>query len=300
MEKTNFCKREGFSDKGFEITKESQIEMIQRAYPDYDAKNDWVLWLVFDLYHDKKPENTNCSIEIKKDNGEILEIPYVVRKPYPNKRLHQVCMVPEDKRKRIFGIPLVFKNYEGLLKIKEITIKWRFFEKCGLSDNNKNLAVQYATTEAHYYLNFKGNTKHPNFKIFTLSSKEMSSITDYGDKTEEMMETYMSHFDFVAYSEANIKLESSRIKTVELEVTEYYRDSNFSKYNLGRQFIRYENRIRNFSQEEADEIEKNVKEVFITTDVQYYPMYCMKHLTLEAEEIADIVPEPSFGFTIIL
>lgn len=288
-----------YSEELYQRREFAQTEMIKRAYPRYNKGNDWVLWLVADLYHDNEPENLSCKIIIENEDGSVYDIPYKLRKPYPNKKITQVCMTDDGRKKNIFGIPVVVSSFEELCKIKNITIKWSFFEKCGIAENNKNVSCQYITTEIHYGVSFTKNAEFPEARMFTLNSQAISAITEFGNKTEEEMEIYLSKFDFVTYAEAVIGLENLSVSHTIIEEMEYYKRTGYSDVKVRNQLQKYTGKFKDLSNESFN-IESVARDVKMQQAVQYYPMACEKDVVLTAMQTADIPAEPSWGFAKIL
>ena len=88
---TNFHKKEIWVGDGYERLKASQVEMIKKHYADYDVDKDYVLWIVADFYY-PFIASIQGKAEVRKRNGEKIEIPQVIRNPYPNKKIRQVSM----------------------------------------------------------------------------------------------------------------------------------------------------------------------------------------------------------------
>lgn len=289
--------REYFSESSFRTSCLSQEEMIQRAYPKYNQKKDWVLWIMLEFYHDKKIDHIECNVEIKKKDGSCLDIPYMVKQPYPNKYIYQVCRKTEmNDAKNCFAIPVVFKTLEEMQEIVNVSAKWSFFVKCGMAEKNRNLALQFISTEVDYLVSFQKNVACENAHVFTLHSKAISLLTEYGKYTEEAMELYLAKFDFVAYSEAVIRLNKGKISEIEVDNTEYYKVTGYSDYNVGKKMYMHEAHMKNL-EKKTDMIVSMGKTVAISNAVQYYPMFCTKKVLLTATEIAsDILAEPEWGF----
>ena len=164
----------------------SQIEVIKKHYSDYD-ENDWVLWIIPDLFYKFKADITG-TIKIFLKNEETLEVPYLTRSPYPNKWLKQMSM--KSGRKRLYGIPLLFKTFEELCEISRIEIRWSIVETDRLPFSEVTDLI------VNYNLNFKKNSENPEYRFFTVYSQD-TTYFNFSDNEEDTIKAnkYYDEFD---------------------------------------------------------------------------------------------------------
>lgn len=85
VQHTNFHEKETWVGEGYERVKASQVEMIKKHYADYNADKDYVLWIVADFYYPFTAV-IQGNVEVRKINGEKIEVPQLTRTPYINKK----------------------------------------------------------------------------------------------------------------------------------------------------------------------------------------------------------------------
>lgn len=173
--------------------KNRQTEMIQTHYKDYSSENDWVLWIIPEIYHQYKIENLKGSIEIKKLDGTKIDIPYCLRKPYPNKNINQLAM--KSGRKRLYGIPLIFKSFEELETVSEIIIKWDVYTYHHLNNIETPFDLHIDILEIKYQVNFEKNIEHSEYRTYTIFSKDNILDNFDVDNDKEVMQKYYDEFD---------------------------------------------------------------------------------------------------------
>lgn len=254
-----------------------QIEMIQKHYKDYSPENDWVLWIIPELYHQYKIENLKGIIEIKKIDGTKLNIPYCLRKPYPNKNIDQLAM--KSGRKRLYGIPLVFKSFEELKTISEIIIKWDVYTYWYLDGTEDPLDLHINNLEIKYQLNFKKNIDHPEYHTFTIYSKDnIVENFDSGDD-KETMKKYYDEFDTAIDIDCNLIIGD---ESFELMVNESYTLKN-ENINIDIDFNTY---IDTFNKR-FDEIQLLLEKTRVKDEVQLNILHYEKKETLTAAYAVD-------------
>lgn len=118
-----------------------QINMIKKAYPDYQHDN-WVLWIVPELIHSTKSVEITGNLSVEKRNGETIELKQCIRTPYPSKYFNQLSL--KSGRKRLYGIPLIFDSFEELCEISDVIIDWEIYESWNIPNvaNNFDLHVK--------------------------------------------------------------------------------------------------------------------------------------------------------------
>lgn len=278
----------------------SQTEMIKRAYPNYVPDEDWILWLVVDLFDKTAEDNLEAIVNIKKENGEEIVFTPIMRKPYPNIFIHQIALYPSDNRKRVYGIPLIFKTFKEVEEIKEISIKWiKSYIKTGVSEDNKScvfaeiLHVKYNTT-------FKMNDEHPEHRMFTVYSYDRFYHSYYSNSNEETKEQEESYYD--QFADARHLNVISSVKMDKVINTFGYilrnKDKKERAFLLKDMQHRYAYNFKNTP--EGLTLLNNVKTMLWKSDLKelfgYMVTYQESDEVLTATYLASVLPEPSFGF----
>lgn len=162
-----------------ESKKKSQTAELIRAG---DYKNgDYVLWLICDMYYRFAGEKRG-RVHIFTEDGEILT-PQVIRNPYPNKCISQISLT--NGKKRIFGIPLIFKNMADLKKIRNIVVIWDVYNLA--YDKQGRKYTEWMRNVETYNISFKDTI--PEQKIYVLMSKTYQPID-----TSEICQKYLEEF----------------------------------------------------------------------------------------------------------
>lgn len=300
MIKNNFSEKENWYENGYESVKLRQVEMIKRHYVDY-VEGNWVLWIVPTLFHDYESAEIAGNIEIKK-RVDAIQIPYMVRTPYPNKHINQLSM--KSGRKRLYGIPLIFQTFEELQKITEITICWSVYEKWNLNTKiEKPLDIHFNSLTVKYYLSFEQDTKEPDNRFFTINSSDKFPYV-YEDIVEnrrkkglEKGHNYYDEFDTA------LEVSGSLIWYDEGEDTEFVCadifDLKAKNGESGRQLTKEEQKNVDYMNEirpDKPTINRLLQEVVCTCEMQSHMCYQERSESLTAKYMADILPESSFGF----
>lgn len=170
--------------------------MVQKVVSDFDDKKQYVLWLVCDYFSAWSLYDVEGTVQLYDANNQEIDImgfglqntKIITRTPYPNKLIRQIGI--QKGRGKVFGIPLVFYNYQDMLQIKTIKIHWNIMKPI-FFDENTVWNVRPITLDILYYLSFDITdieAKH----WFTLSHKThlfndypegITKITDYYDMT---------------------------------------------------------------------------------------------------------------------
>lgn len=272
--------------------KAKQIEMIRRHYTDY-SENDWVLWIVPDIFHNNQTVSVNGSIQIKKKDGSILDIPYIPRKPYPNKGIHQLSM--KSGRKRLFGIPLVFKSYAELCEVADISIIWDIYENIHL--NNEPFTLWFQRMLVDYHVNFEINSANPEFRFFTVRSKDHTWYT-YERAVKENYPEYYNEFDTAIMIKGNVCLDDGSFVIFDDEpVIEGVFDIknpesddplSESEQNIIDQLLSMDH--------DKEKATKLAKDVVVSCEMEHTVYYHKRSEILKAAYMADLLPSENFGF----
>lgn len=254
-----------YSAEGYENNKKSQIEMLKRHYVDY-SENDWVLWIVPELFQKYFIKDLIATIKIKKNDGNFIDIPpFLVRTPYPNKKIHQISM--KSGRKRLYGIPLLFKTFEEISQISEVLINWEIYSEGMLGFIVKNLTVKYN-------LEFKKDDKNKDYHFFTIFSKDQT-YDDFGND-EFRKDEYYLEFDKAFNLSGIINTESE------------WKSYIFDRYTFKVQEISDEEINKLNKLEEILPNEEKIKQLcFIDDDIQWDIYYYEKTEVLISRYMAN-------------
>lgn len=223
MLKRGFDNIDTYYEDGHEYIKSNQLKELMRAYPDY-CNGDWVLWIIPELYYKWTVKEVKGTIEIITRDGSLIEKTIVTRTPHPNKQIYQVSM--RVGRKRIFGIPLVFRSFSDLHQIKQINIYWTVFTGVMGSKDSKNYErLNLSNVKVAYNLTFEENEKYPSYRFFTVHSKDYICDAFDGGLPRDTYYEYLNEFDSVeqlantiSYASASDKSVSSVIKRSSVEI----------------------------------------------------------------------------------
>lgn len=165
-----------------------------RHYTDYKI-GDWVLWIEAELFHRTKIEDVAANIKILKSDGTTIEFPYLVRTPFNNTNIYQISR--KSGNKRLKGIPLVFKSFEELSQIEEITIQWKILQYLyDANDEPGELSVDLL--EVQYFTDFIKNEVDPDFRFYTIYSKDSVLNNEYNFNYKKVVkEEYINEFDYI-------------------------------------------------------------------------------------------------------
>ena len=292
MKHFGYTNKETWHKNGYESVKARQIEMIKRHYPDY-TESDWVLWIVPELFRHYYAYEIVGTIQVMKEvpgeTGTVLEtldIPYSLRTPYPNKNIRQLSFV--SGRKRLYGIPLVFKSFEELSLIKEIRITWEIYYPTYQTEDEKNV-------------------QHPEYRFFTVFSKDKTTFSSYerDDDSAAIFQrcaSYYGEFDTALQTEGSIvfyDLEECGDDSPEFEVAQYYDNNYIKKEEEHSYFNEEELALLSYMETlhpKADIMEKYRQETIAPSEVSWRVYEQLRTETLHAEYMADFLAEQCFGF----
>lgn len=272
--------------------KNEQIKMIKKHYKQYKS-DDWVLWIVVELFHKYKVKDLTGTIEIKKNDGNLIEIPFVVRTPYPNKKIHQISM--KSGLKRLYGIPLVFDSYESLCEVSDVIIKWDIYEEGVLKDKRKALDLHITHLTIKYHLSFEKNKQNKNYRFFTIFSKDNTYDIYNNDSNDS--DKYYEEFDIALNVVGNINCDSDdKWKSL---IYDTYTLKNKVKSGKFCELSSAEEKTLDElykllpNQEKAEKLLQNV---VMQSEIQWSAYCYEKTEVLIAAYMADILPNPLFGF----
>jgi hypothetical protein len=254
-------------------------KMILKGYPEY-RPGDWVLWIVPDIFCEYSVEAVIGSIKIINSENQEVEINYLTRRPYPNKNIYQMSM--RSGRKRLYGIPLIFKTFEELRLIKRIQLRWDIFQIMYLREDIP-FDLKLTNCIVDYELDFISTKENPDFRFFTVYSKELMDARAEAFNSDE--------FDHATWSGGMIIIDDEAGEESELiDFTDLLNDHPRTISDAEREFfdcmegeLKPRKLIEQYSPHRSDETQ---------WDVYWY----RKKEQLRAAEVADILPEPAFGF----
>lgn len=289
MKHQDFCKKERYYEDSYLEIKESQEEMIRRHYSDYNS-NKWVFWIVSELFHIEDIDALSAYITIKKKDGaNPITVSTTVRQPYPNKRIYQQSM--KSGHKRLYGIPLIFETFEELTEISEVIIKWEIFSGYILENIHEYRPFELMATQliVKYNLSFEKDNKNPDYRFFTLFSKDESlynfdNRTDYEDAPEKF-QSYCSEFDSIFDHEDKVILDPWEF--IYPETAAATSDPYFEEFKHSFP-----------DKKDIPRILKTLNEgnYLIKQEITRNLMMYEKTETLKAEYMADISPQKAYGF----
>ena len=295
MQHTNFHKKERWVGNGHETCREQQNEMIRRHYSDYDADRDYVLWIIADFFHPYTAV-IQGQVQIRKGNGEEIEVLQITRTPYPNKRIRQVSM--KSGRKRLYGIPLIFHSFEELCEVKEVLIRWDLFVPIYLRKTEQVFDLRVENVMIRYDLGFEKDSDHEDYRFFTVHSKDYvldAFQEDTGDKRKE----YYGEFDLALNATGVFEMGIDEVSILPPMISEIYDLTDFTGEEEECPLTEKENEaLTVFYELEQDNemVRKSLQEVAIKEEVQWEGYYYERAEVLTATSIADLLPESCFGF----
>ena len=286
MEHDRFSKRENMSEVYYRHHVSAYIEMLQRKYPKYDG-NQYVLWIVPELIYRYHSQEIIGSVSIIKKDGTEVNVDQILRTPYPNKAIHQIST--KVGRKRVYGVPLIFDTFEELCEVSDIHIQFDIYSSIYMDEMPFVPFMNHL--DIWYHVNFILNKEHPEYKIFTIFSKDN---IDYEE------EEYMNQYDFMVEIEGTID-EDEKVTSYDQKIDGYsliniytmsvYRgkldddrisvlEDNFSSMNLP-------------CPEKMRQIKKITR---VKDEFNFEKHYFERTETLIAEELPDILTLSCFGF----
>lgn len=284
----------------YKNSKIQQVEMVKRHYIDY-VDGDWILWIVAKLYHNYETSDIAGIIEIKKVGGDTINIPYIVRKPYPNKQINQLSM--RSGRKRLYGIPLVFQTFEELQEITEITIQWDAYEKWGLQGKlPKPLDVWFNSLVLKYHVAFEKDENEPSHRFFTISSSDQFYYVYEDMKTERIErglepDNYYNEFDTALGINGSLEWYVEGTET-EFDCAEIF-DLKETEDNMGIPLTAAEEKIVTYLgkiRPDKDTANRLLEEVVCQSEMQFHACYQEKSEILTASYMGDFITASTFGF----
>lgn len=285
--------------------------MVRKLVPDFDDKEQYVLWLVPDFWDERILYDVEGTVRLyDSEDNEIDVTPfglegteYLTRKPYYNKGIRQIGL--KKGRGRVYGIPLVFSDYHDMLKISTIKLHWEVMMPIFFSDASEEpYYVRPITMDIVYHVNFDVREIENNH-WFTLSYQD-KFFDDNGEKIRKDIREYydigMCVFNYhvirgidedetdiiydlcevVAMDDREGALNKKEVEIVSmLDVQPFDGLVEKARKMEQQHFSKEHNRLS---------CEWNIGE----WDIDRY--YYEKTITLTADPYADIIPEKGFGF----
>lgn len=293
MRHRGYDKKEKWYKDGYMSCKAKQVEMLKRNYTEY-CKDDWILWIVPDLFHNYNLLAHTGIISIKKKDGSLIQVPFILRTPYPNKLIKQLSM--KCGRKRLYGIPLLFKTFEELCEVDEITIRWDIYEGWAFKASDKAVDLHTHTLIVKYVLSFKENAENSDYRFFTLFSKD--NVYDvYEEKDIDRIREYYNEFDIAMNVVGNLMCDEEKWEVI-LGDTFTLKDK--TEEDIESLLTEEEQKIVDKLVTvipDKEKIKELLKIVTVKSEVQWQVSYYERTEILTAEYMADILPESCFGFS---
>lgn len=164
-----------------EVLINSDFNEIERMYPGVDLKSKYILLVQARLWFPYQCNIIEGNVELIED-GNVKCIDCKTRNPYPNKDVRLISM-KDKKRLCDNGVPFIFDNFEELLKIKSVCIKWKI--KCVNNEGKE----EYIYTHIVFDLNIK---YIENKNIYCLVTQD--SILESFDYEDDYIE-YLDKFE---------------------------------------------------------------------------------------------------------
>lgn len=274
---------------------DSQTEMLQRLYPEYDG-SQYCLWIVPDLFDKYSHAYVNCDVNLVLKSGETLSLPgkKVIRTPYPNKNIWQHGV--KTGRKCIFGVPLLFDSYEALSEISEIHCTWNVGRLMYVEGSDKAIGSLLMALYSRF-LNVSFEEK-PGCKCYTLAVYDSFYDENNTDLVNE-------GYDFMCYGSGWLEFHDS-------EFEPEYDEDTFEMFDIDCHNINGVHEERELTDEENDifnvveglslepfydEFREKVFPIVGSDSIDYVKYYYVKSgKVIEAADYFDIIPESSFGF----
>lgn len=156
-----------------------QTKMLRKKVKTYNDDR-YVLWLVPEFVCTQNEQVLDCELLLSYKNRKKAYIPVDITTPYANKGICHASEILSDKRKRMYGVPLIENTLEDLQKIEYISITW--LTAMTLDSG----AVTYYLNNYVYYPELKSDI---GSRIYTMKFEEK---TFYKENEENF--NYMSEF----------------------------------------------------------------------------------------------------------
>lgn len=156
-----------------------QREILQRLSSEYNY-NYFVLWIVPEVFSKYREIEGHITIQMK--NGKNLCCKYIQRYPYPNRSIRQLSR--KKGNEVLYGIPFLFKTYEELQQISQVTVTWATCFKAKI-----NAIPTVYITQSIYDIEFWSIT-YPS--IYTINMRDLFLKEPVLDK-----KTFASRIDFI-------------------------------------------------------------------------------------------------------
>lgn len=261
-----------------------QKEMLMRHYKDY--KEDlYVLWLVPEMYFNFASTEVSGDIKVITKTGSQMDIPFLVRTPYPNKCIYQLSM--KSGKKRLYGIPLVFNSFDTLCGVNEIRIQWNIFRNIFHSLCLDQLNVRY-------FLSFEEDR---NKRFYTLYSRDLiPEVAECLGKTDEYFKEFANALEYdlnALYSQDKL-IEDMLIEVSSLKKTEGEKEAS----DLEKREPEIEEFLKgtDVPHQAAMEYMQNELKKFGPLEMNYYRYYYENSVMLTPASAADIDTASCFGF----
>lgn len=172
--------------------------------------------------------------------------------------------------------------------VSDIVIKWEIYEKWSLGKSDEPLDIHVKQLVIDYHLDFKQNSEHPDYRFYTVSSKD--SIHEPFSYTDNA--GYFSEFDTAVAVNGAVECATDDWELDVQGVSVLNRDVNHT--------------IKSAEQRALDELSKlTINQTIATSLLEtaqiknqmlWNGVYYKKSETLTAQYMADLLTESSFGF----
>lgn len=279
----NNCNREDqWSKEALAVFKNRQIGMLKRIHPEYNEKTDYVLWIVPDLITEKDEIHIGGTVKVLTWDGKEITYECEVRRPYQQKHISHMSLRMNENEKKVYGVPLIFRNFKELSKVKKVEVKWLYIP------DSKNVTIH--TLDICYYLTFKRG-KTENDRVFTLflTDKPCRNLKD-AEKP-----TYYQEYDYILSGEMPLEVRRRGINKGEVSITaekgnNKEKEEMFTYAQATNISFADELGLAGFIKERAKKL------LFKKLKFQYESCYMERNEGLKAKNTADLLPEQILGF----
>ena len=176
----------------YQYIKDKQTEMIKKFYPDYDEKNDWVLWFMSDLHYDHRTVVSEANVKIESRDTGLRKAVYEL--------VDSAC---GERYKMAY--PIVFKSFEEMSRAKFIDVEWLLIRTDKHENIDTRVFVEYL--KVRYHLNLSRNKLDPDARVFTIRSEDEIYTNNYVEILRgEVSTLYYNGFDNAYRAEADARL----------------------------------------------------------------------------------------------
>lgn len=274
---------------------ESCRKMIRKLYPDFDEKKHYVLWIISDFFDNHDIAGIEGSVKIfDEHNNQIFEnltvgnkdAKVLVRTPYYNKYIRQVGL--KTGSKCLFGIPLVFDNYEDLIKVRKVHVHWNVaFNVVMYRNPSVPFGIRLACVDSFYNIDYDLTGIQENH-WFTINHQD--NCWDYHKEYSKAADEYYDAAMLVTHLQVNV--DDDKYVMTECDLATCAAHRRFTELSdLEEQGVEF---VLNHDVNDVGKFASKLDAKSDVWDLDWY--YHIKNITLIPDPYADLLSEPGFGF----